>query len=194
MTATIGTSAAAALDAATEHLRALQRHDGWWQGELETNVTMDAEDLLLREFLGIRTDHDTRAAARWIRSRQRADGTWATFHDGPGDLSTTVEAYLALRLAGDHPDAPHMRRAREVVLGRGGVARARVFTRTWLALFGLWSWDVLPAMPPELVFLPPWFPGNVYDWACSARQTVVPLTVVATLRPARHLPFDLDEL
>ena len=96
------------LDRACEHLAGLQHEPGWWQGELETNVTMDAEDLMLRQFLGIRSEADTAAAARWIRSSQRADGTWANFHDGPGDLSTTVEAYVALRLAGDAPDEPHM--------------------------------------------------------------------------------------
>src|SRR5579875_2612805 len=88
---------------AREHLVSLQDPAGWWKGELATNVTMDAEDLLLREFLGIRTAEDTEAAARWIRSQQRGDGTWATFHGGPAELSTTVEAYVALRLAGDDP-------------------------------------------------------------------------------------------
>src|SRR5262245_53728010 len=97
-----------ALAAAVRHLRGLQDPKGWWKGELATNVTMDAEDLLLREFLGIRDPDETKQAARWIRSQQRNDGTWATFHDGPGDLSTTVEAWVALRLAGDLPDAPHM--------------------------------------------------------------------------------------
>ena len=182
------------LDAAVTHLRGLQRERGWWQGELETNMTMDAEDLLLREFLGVRTAQETAEAARWIRSRQRVDGTWATFHGGPGDLSTTVEAWVALRLAGDDPAARHMRAAAEFVRAEGGIERSRVFTRIWLALFGLWSWDELPDMPPELVFLPRWFPLNVYDWACWARQTVVPLTVVATLRPCRPLPFGVDEL
>ncbi|GEL21931.1 squalene-hopene cyclase [Pseudonocardia sulfidoxydans NBRC 16205] len=182
------------LDAAVAFLRAGRHPDGWWQGELETNVTMDAEDLLLREFLGIRTDDETAEAARWIRSRQRADGSWATFQDGPADLSTTIEAWVALRLAGDSPDAEHMLRAQKFVVSQGGLERSRVFTRIWLALFGLWSWDELPDMPPELIFLPKWFPLNVYDWACWARQTVVPLTVVATLRPCRPLPFGVDEL
>jgi squalene-hopene/tetraprenyl-beta-curcumene cyclase len=184
----------ATLDAAVAHLRSLQDAQGWWKGELETNATMDAEDLLLREFLGIRTAQETEEAARWIRSQQRADGTWATFHGGPGDLSTTVEAWVALRLAGDDPQAEHMQRAQRFVHAWGGLERTRVFTRIWLALFGLWSWDDLPNMPPELVFLPHWFPLNVYDWACWARQTVVPLTIVTTLRPVRPLPFGIDEL
>jgi squalene-hopene/tetraprenyl-beta-curcumene cyclase len=188
------TTADAALDAAVRHLRGRQHADGWWKGELQTNVTMDAEDLLLREFLGIRQAGETAEAARWIRSQQRADGTWATFHGGPGDLSTTVEAWVALRLAGDPADAPHLLRAAEFVRAAGGVESARVFTRIWLAMFGLWSWDDLPNLPPELVFLPRWFPLNVYDWACWARQTVVPLTVVGTLRPARPLPFGIDPL
>jgi squalene-hopene/tetraprenyl-beta-curcumene cyclase len=187
-------TARVALDAAVARLRALQHSEGWWKGELASNITMDAEDLLLREFLGIRTAEETAEAARWIRSQQRADGTWATFAGGPGDLSTTVEAWVALRLAGDDPAADHMRRAQRFVLAEGGVERSRVFTRIWLALFGLWSWDDLPAMPPELVLLPKWFPLNVYDWACWARQTVVPLTVVASLRPVHPLTFGLDEL
>lgn len=184
----------AALEQAVEHLRALQDPQGWWKGELETNVTMDAEDLLLREFLGIRTARESEQAARWIRSQQRSDGSWATFYDGPGDLSTTAEAWVALRLVGDGPDEPHMARAEAFVRAEGGLERARVFTRVWLALFGLWSWDELPDLPPELVLLPPWMPLNVYDFACWARQTIVPLSIVATARPVRAVPFDVAPL
>jgi len=183
-----------ALDRAVSHLTARQNPGGWWQGELETNVTMDAEDLLLREFLGIRTEEETAAAARWIRSSQREDGTWANFLGGPADLSTTVEAYVALRLAGDEPEAGHMGQAADWIRANGGIAATRVFTRIWLALFGEWPWDDLPVMPPELIYLPRWFPLNVYDWACWARQTIVPLTVVCSLRPVRPLPFGLEEL
>ena len=172
----------------------LQHAEGWWQGELETNVTMDAEDLLLREFLGVADDAAIAAAARWIRSQQRDDGTWANFYGGPGDLSTTVEAYLALRLAGDDPDAPHMKQACAWILDEGGVEATRVFTRIWLALSGLWSWDDLPVIPPELIYLPAWFPLNIYDWGCWARQTIVALAVVQSFRPSRPLGFSIDEL
>ena len=182
------------LNKARDHLLGLQHSDGWWQGELETNVTMDAEDLLLREFLGLHDDAVIASAARWIRSQQREDGTWANFFGGPGDLSTTVEAYVALRLAGHLPEAAHMTRAAGWIRDQGGIPASRVFTRIWLALFGQWSWDDLPVMPPEMVYLPAWFPLNVYDWACWARQTIVPLTVVGSLRPVRSLPFGLDEI
>ena len=186
--------AAEALARARDHLLGLQHDRGWWQGELETNVTMDAEDLLLREFLGVRTAAQTQAAARWIASQQRDDGTWANFYGGPGDLSTTVEAYVALRLAGHEPQAPHLARAAAWIRGQGGIPATRVFTRIWLALFGEWSWDDLPVMPPELIYLPAWFPFNVYDWGCWARQTIVPLTIVGAFRPATPLPFGLKEL
>jgi squalene-hopene/tetraprenyl-beta-curcumene cyclase len=183
-----------ALELACEHLLGLQDETGWWRGELQTNVTMDAEDMLLREFLGIRRAAETERSAAWIRSQQRADGTWTNFYDGPGELSTTIEAYWALRLAGDSPEQEHMRRAAEFVRARGGIEQARVFTQLWLALFGLWSWDRVPALPPEIVLLPSWVPLNVYDFACWARQTIVALSLVKAHRPVRPLPFALDEL
>ncbi len=184
----------ATLDRAVQHLLGRQDAEGYWRGVLETNVTMDAEDLMMRQFLGIRTEEQTQATARWIRRHQREDGSWAIYHGGPADASTTAEAYIALKLAGDSPDAPHMRRAREVVLAAGGLEGLRVFTKMWLALFGQWSWDDVPALPPELVFLPPQVPLNLYDFACWARQTVGPLTMLSALRPRRDLGVDIDEL
>ena len=139
----------AALDRARSHLLSLQSGAGWWKGELETNVTMDAEDLLLRQFLGIREPGETERAAAWIRAHQAQDGSWGNFFGAPGDLSTTVEAYVALRLAGDSPDDEHMRGAAAFVRDHGGLQRARVFTHIWLALFGAWSWDRVPALQGE---------------------------------------------
>ncbi|MCK7622719.1 squalene--hopene cyclase [Streptomyces sp. RS10V-4] len=196
-TAVLRNTADAAREAtarATEHLLARQDPAGWWKGDLATNVTMDAEDLLLRQFLGIQDPAVTEAAARFIRGEQRPDGTWATFHGGPGELSTTIEAYVALRLAGDAPGAPHMATAAAWIRARGGIAASRVFTRIWLALFGWWKWDDLPELPPELIYLPKWFPLSIYAFGCWARQTIVPLTIVSAKRPVRPAPFALDEL
>jgi squalene-hopene/tetraprenyl-beta-curcumene cyclase len=192
--ATAELAARGALDGAREHLLGLQDPGGWWRGKLSSNVSMDAEDLLLREFLGIREERRSRLSANWIRSQQRDDGSWSNFYGGTADVSTTVESYAALRLCGDSPDAEHMVRAREHVLGAGGVEKARVFTHIWMALFGLWSWDDLPPLAPEIMLLPSSVPLNIYDFACWGRQTVAALTVVAAHRPARPLPFRLDEL
>ncbi len=182
------------LERARERLLSLQDGQGWWRGELQTNVTMDAEDMLLREFLGIRNRDETERTAAWIRSQQRADGTWTNFHGGPGDLSTTIEAYWALRLAGDAPEQEHMKAAAVFVREQGGIEQARVFTHVWLALFGLWSWDRVPALPPEVVLLPKWVALNIYDFACWARQTIVALSIVIAHRPCRELGFALEEL
>ncbi|MFJ4690274.1 squalene--hopene cyclase [Streptomyces sp. NPDC088766] len=187
-------AAVRAMRRATDFLLARQDVEGWWKGDLETNVTMDAEDLLLRQFLGIQDEATTRAAALFVRGEQREDGTWATFYGGPGDLSATIEAYVALRLAGDEPDAPHMAKASAWVRDQGGIAAARVFTRIWLALFGWWKWEDLPELPPELLYFPKWFPLSIYNFGCWARQTIVPLTVVSAKRPVRPAPFPLDEL
>ncbi len=187
-------AAQGALERAREHLISLQHADGHWRGLLQTNVSMDAEDLLLREFLGIRDEERTLGSAAWIRSQQNGDGSWSNFFAGPGDLSTTVEAYLALKLAGDDPAAEHMKRAAEWSREHGGPRSARVFTHVWMALFGLWPWDGVPALPPEMLFLPSWFPLNPYDFACWARQTLVALTIVRSHRPQRPLAFAVEEL
>ncbi|MFC6066201.1 squalene--hopene cyclase [Streptomyces ochraceiscleroticus] len=179
---------------ATEYLLSLQDPAGWWKGDLDTNVTMDAEDLMLRQFLGISDPKTTEAAARFVRGEQRDDGTWASFYGGPGELSTTIEGYVALRLAGDRPDEPHMARSSAWIRAQGGIAASRVFTRIWLALFGWCKWEDLPDLPPELIALPKWFPLNIYDFGCWARQTIVPLTIVSAHRPVRPAPFALDEL
>ena len=182
------------LTLARDHLLSLQHPDGHWRGLLQTNVTMDAEDMLLREFLGIGEPARKQRAAEWIRSQQNADGSWANFAGGPGDLSTTVEAYWALRVAGDDPGAEHMRRAAAFTRERGGPREARVFTHIWMALFGLWPWEEVPALPPELMFAPSWFPLGPYEFACWARQTVVALTIVRAHQPIRPMPFTLEEL
>ena len=173
----------------------LQDAAGWWKGELETNVTMDAEDLLLRQFLGIRTDGaDRSAAATWIRSQQRDDGTWANFYGGPGDLSTTVEAYVALRLAGDAPDAATCCGRPSSSATPAASRRSRVFTRDLArpvraVVVGRPAGAAAGADP-----LPDVVPLNIYDFGCWARQTVVALTVVGAHRPVRTLPVGIEEL
>lgn len=176
------------LDAAVRRLRSLQVPGGWWVGELESNVTMTAQHLFLLEFLGLRDEETTQRCTNELLARQRPDGLWAIYWEGEPDLAATLESYAALRLAGLPADDERLAPARRFCEERGGIGGARVFTRIWLSLFGLWSWDEIPQLPPELVLLKPWMPLSVYDFACWARQTVVPLTVVMHHRPVRHLP------
>jgi len=176
------------LDAAIARLLDLQTDGGWWCGELESNVTMTAQHLFLLEFLCLRDQETTRKIANELLARQRDDGTWAIYWGGEPDLAATIEAYAALRIAGLEPDDPRLAGARRFAEEAGGIGAARVFTRIWLALFGLWSWDELPQLPPELVLMRPELPLSVYRFSCWARQTIVPLTVVLHYRPVRNLP------
>ncbi|HEX6965203.1 MAG TPA: squalene--hopene cyclase [Gemmatimonadaceae bacterium] len=183
-----------ALSSAVEWLLARQQPDGWWVGELETNVTMTAEHVLLLRFLGVGIDAIREGAIRHILRNQRDDGSWALYADAPADLSTTIEAYVALKVLGLDPEWSPMQRALGVIRKLGGVAEARVFTKIWLALFGEYPWDGIPTMPPELIYLPPWTPFNLYDFSCWARGTIAPLTIVIARRPVRELGVDLPEL
>ena len=139
MSVAVETRLDTAIEAATTRLLELQHADGYWVGELESNVTMTAQHLFWHHVLGLRTPELDRKIANELLARQRDDGTWAIWFEGPGDLSTTIEAYWALRLAGDDPAEEHMKIAAEFIREQGGIAAARVFTHLWLSLFGLWS-------------------------------------------------------
>ena len=184
----------AALGTAVDWLLERQEPAGWWTAEMETNVTMTAEHLLLLRFLGVDHQEIAAGALRHLLGKQRADGSWSLYFDGPGDLSTTVEAHVALRLLGLDASAEPVARARRFILAQGGLASTRVFTKLWLALFGQYPWDGVPSMPPELIHLPARAPLNLYDFACWARGTIAPLLIVLSRRPVRPLGFDVQEL
>ena len=192
-----GTKAAAAAAAARAGQILLPRQDsqGWWSGRSAGDVTLEAEALLVAEVLGIRTAETTNAAAQQIRSLQHADGRWsgigesAAEGDGPaavGDLSASVLAYVALRLAGDSADAYHMAVAAGWIRDAGGIAVAGVLARMWLALFGLTAWADVPVPAPELCYLP-----RRYG---ASGPAAVALAIIGTLRPVRALPIHVDEL
>jgi squalene-hopene/tetraprenyl-beta-curcumene cyclase len=183
-----------ALREAVDWLLARQAAEGWWVGELETNVTMTAEHVLLLRFLALDTDAIRDGAVRHLLRQQRDDGSWALYFEGPADLSTTIEAYAALKVLGVDASSGPMTRALRVIHEQGGVAEARVFTKIWLALFGAYPWRGVPSMPPELVYLPPRIPLNLYDFSCWARGTIAPLLIVLSKRPCRPLGVSLAEL
>ncbi len=171
-----------------DFLLSLQDADGFWWAELEANVTMAAEHLLLEHFLGIADQARWTQLCRYLLQHQQADGSWAVYFGGPGDVSVTTEAYFALKLAGIDPERPEMLRARDFVLAKGGIAETRIFTKLWLALFGQFDWDALPAMPPEAILLPDEFPFNIYEFASWARGTIVAILVVWSYKPVISVP------
>ena len=176
--------------------RANQYGDGYWWGRLESNPTMEAEYLMLSLFLGKKNTERWDKIRRSILNAQREDGSWGLYYGAPGDLSTSVECYFALKLAGVPADSGEMTRAREFILSRGGIPGARVFTKIWLALFGQWDWRGLPHMPPEMILVPPYLPFSVYDFASWARPTVVPMLILLSRHPTCPVPewANLDEL
>ena len=175
---------------------AQQRSEGFWHAPLEANVAMDAQYIFFNRFMGRRLARVEARVVDHIYATQSADGSWPLYQDGPGHLSNTIEAYFALKLAGQSAAEARLQRAREFITAHGGLARAGVFTRTFLAYFGQFPWSGLPAMPAELMLLPPWFPINIYAMSSWARGTVVPLLVLMAKRPSITIEpsAQLDEL
>lgn len=185
-----GLRAAVAQAVRTSHdyFVATQAPEGYWCGELESNATMEAEYLLFTHFMGIGDSDTWRKLANHILNVQREDGTWGQYYGAPGDLSTTVECYFALKLAGYSVNDSCLVKAREFILQKGGVPQTRVFTKIWLALFGQWSWEDVPTVPPEISLLPSWFSMNLYDFSSWARGTILPLSIVLWYRPVCPIP------
>jgi squalene-hopene/tetraprenyl-beta-curcumene cyclase len=194
-----------AISRASGYLLSQQNLEGYWWAELEANVTLTAEYVMLHRIL-MATDPRNRASngkdrhqqiaqmARYLLREQRAHGGWELFYGDGGEISTTIEAYFALKLAGYSADEEQMRRAREFILERGGLAKARVFTKLHLALFKAYPWSGIPTLPPWFMFLPKWFPLNIYTMASWARSSTVPLLVVIDKKPVCDLGIYADEL
>ncbi len=180
------------IDEAASWLVQQQHDDGHWVFELEADATMASEFVLLNHFLDEIEDPLEQRMGNYLRRIQGAHGGWPLFYDGDPDLSATVKAYYALKIIGDDPDAPHMRKARELILNMGGAARANVFTRYWLALFGQVPWRAVPLIRPEAVLLPSWAPFHLDKVSYWSRATMVPMFVVAALKPLARNPRGVD--
>ena len=182
-----------------DYLLAQQYPEGYWWAELEANVTLTAEYVMLHRILktkigGADRERQIQKAVRYLLREQRAHGGWELYYGDGGELSTTIEAYFALKLAGIQADAEPMQRARAFILARGGLVRARVFTKMHLALFGAYDWRGIPTLPAWFMLLPAWFPLNIYEMSSWARSSTVPLLIVCDRKPVYDCGVYADEL
>jgi squalene-hopene/tetraprenyl-beta-curcumene cyclase len=184
------------LEWANAYLFSVQHADGYWLGELEADTTLESDYIFYLHVLGQLDSPRVPKLATVIRRNQLADGGWNIYAGGPSELNATVKAYFALKLAGDSPDSPHLNLARKRVHELGGLEHTNSFTRFYLALAGATGWDMVPAVPPELMLLPNWFPINIYEMSSWTRAIVVPLTLLYACKPCWPAPAraKIDEL
>jgi squalene-hopene/tetraprenyl-beta-curcumene cyclase len=177
-----------AVDAARDALIACQHAKGYWLFELEADSTIPAEYIMMMHFLDEIDEPLQRKLAHHLRAHQSGHGGWPLYHGGDFNMSCSVKAYYALKLAGDDPQAPHMARARAAILTRGGAARANVFTRIALALFGQLPWRGVPYIPVEIMLMPRWFPFHLDKVSYWSRTVMVPLFILCTRKPVAKNP------
>jgi squalene-hopene/tetraprenyl-beta-curcumene cyclase len=184
------------IDRGAAHLLALQAEDGYWLGELEADTTLESDYIFYLNVLGKADPVRIGKLANYVRRRQLPDGGWNIYFGGPSELNATVKGYFALKLAGDQAEAPHMRRARQRVHELGGLEATNSFTRFYLALVGGVDWDIVPAVPPELMLLPDWFAINIYEMSSWTRGIVIPLAILYAQKPRFSVPAGagVDEL
>lgn len=180
-----------AILAARDALLAHQHPDGYWCFELEADCTIPAEYILMMHYTGELEATLEPKLARYIREHQLTSGGWPLYYGGDMDISCSVKAYFALKLAGDDPEAAHMRRARQAILDQGGAVNANVFTHIALALFGEIPWRGVPFMPPEILLLPRWFPFHLSKVSYWSRTVMVPLFILAAYKPRARNPRDI---
>ncbi len=182
----------AAIETATEALVGHQQPDGHWVFALEADATIPAEYIMLMHYLDEIDEGLQQRIAPYLRKIQGKDGGWPLFHGGAFDISATTKAYYALKLVGDDINAPHMVRAREAILSKGGAARCNVFTRIALALFGQVPWRAVPVMPVEIMVLPKWFPFHLTKVSYWSRTVIVPLLILMAEKPRAKNPRKID--
>ena len=170
--------------------------DGSWVAELEADTTLTSEYLMLRRFLGCEDPERERKAVRYLKLTQLDDGGWPICTGGSPEISASVKAYFAMKLAGESADEPHMVKARECILSKGGVTAANVFTKVTLSLFDQYDWRGVPSMPPELMLLPERFYFSIYAISYWSRAVLIPLLIVFAHRPVCPIPREqgIDEL
>lgn len=162
--------------------------EGYWVAELEADTTLTSEYLMLRRFLNVVDPERERKAIRYLKATQLPEGGWPIYSGGPPEISASVKAYFAMKLAGVSAEEPFMRRARECILAMGGVAQANVFTKIALALFDQYDWRGIPSMPPEIMLLPKRFYFSIYEVSYWTRAVLVPLLIVFAHRPVCRIP------
>ncbi|HEY3284397.1 MAG TPA: squalene--hopene cyclase, partial [Armatimonadota bacterium] len=185
-----------AVASARAHLLSLQRPDGHWVGELEGDTILESDYAILLAFLGRLDSPKLPLLAEHLERKQLPEGGWSCFPGGPADISGSVKAYLALKMAGLPVDDPAMVRARDAILALGGVTKCNTFTKIYLALLGQYSWDGCPAVPPEIILAPKGCYFNVYEISSWSRTIVIPLSIIWAHRPVHPLPegMGIDEL
>jgi squalene-hopene/tetraprenyl-beta-curcumene cyclase len=166
-----------------EFLLRRQAAEGHWHFSMEANATMDAQYIFFNRLLGREMPAEEKRLALHLLATQGADGGWPLFYGGPGHLSASIEAYFALKILGYRPDDEPLQRARDFIHAQGGLAEAQVFTRFFLAFFGQFPWEGVPALPPEIMLLPDRFRFSIYNMSSWARSTVVPLLILGQHRP-----------
>jgi len=162
--------------------------DGHWRGPLEGDTILESEYLLLLAWADRLRGSFPAAAARRILAEQLPEGGWAIYPGGPVDISASVKAYLALKVTGHDPDSPPLQRARRAIATAGGPWAVNSFTKFYLALLGQMPYSACPAVPPEMVLLPDWFPVNLYRVSAWSRTMIVPLSLMWAFKPLRQLP------
>jgi squalene-hopene/tetraprenyl-beta-curcumene cyclase len=190
-----------AIRRSAEHLAGLQAPDGHWCAELTADTTLESDFILFQLWLHPPVDGVWAPASRpridkavrSILARQLDDGGFNIYPQGPSEISASVKAYFALKLAGLPVDDSRMQRLRDLILSLGGIQAANSWVKVNLSLFDLYPRQYCPSIPPEVVLLPFNFLYQMSSWT---RAIVASLSIVHAANPRRPAPagFQLDEL
>jgi lanosterol synthase len=181
----------APLARALHHLASLQNAPGHWEAEMVWNSMLLSQYVLTRKMVGAPVPETmVKRILRHYEVTRRPDGSWGMHGESGGYVYMTALAYVSLRVLGLPENHELVAPARKWLRENGGVESVPSWGKFWLAMLGLYGWEGVNPIPPELFLLPDSLPIHPNNFYCHTRYIYLGIAYLY----GRRFTVDLGEL
>jgi len=167
-----------------EFVRQLQTPNGSWDFCFEGPIITDCFMIILLRDLNSNNEEVIQRLVEKLLSLQLSNGAWSIYEDElEGDLSATIQAYVALLFSGSFSkEHPRLKQAERFILSKGGLNNAHFMTKMMLAFHGYYHYPPYFYFPMSYFLLPASSPFNLFELSNYARVHLVPMIICINKR------------